>query len=435
MPVADCRKMPPCYPCLLTGKSPSTISAAQTSAISVAEEALRVAAEAQEELVLLRSLLYDAGLLRPEQLDAELHRRRFAGVLEKYPCELSYRFDDLGEGCIAKVSSFLPGGALEAIKGCSKTIASACVSWRQQSLYILGGHSGSITNILWSLPSERFDPRKQCWEEMPRPLEVRIGSSGAVIDGCLYIAGGARFMGNRNLNSAEKFDPVVGRWEQLPPMKTRRWGAVAAAVNGHFYVVGGNDGADRLNSGESFDPASSTWHPLPPCAQKRHGASCAVLAGSMYVCGGLGEKGGKNKALSSVERLDAILGSWEGQQPMLQSRFGAAAAAMGGCMYVCGGKEVREAPCLASVERFNSASNCWEMMQPLPTALFAPMAAAMAGTLYLCGGNEGNMLDARPRSSEVLRYDVRDGCWKEQPPLLTGRGGGICLAAPTVTGL
>lgn len=435
MPVAECGKMSPCYPSLLTGKRPSIISASQTCAISVAEEALRVASEAQAELVLLRSLLYDAGLLRPEQLAAELHRRCFVGVLEKYPCELSSGFEDLGDGCVDKVSSFLPDGALEALRGCSKISGSACVPRRQQSLYVLGGHSGNITNTVWSLPSERFDPRKQCWEEIPSPLESRMGSSGAVIDGCLYIAGGARFMGRANLNSAEKFDPVVGRWEKLPPMKTRRWGAVAAAVDGHFYVVGGNDGMDRLNSGERFDPASSTWHPLPPCAQKRHGASCAVLAGSLYVCGGLGEHGGQKKSLSSVERLDASLSTWEGQQPMLQSRFGAAAAAVGSCMYVCGGKESRGSPCLASVERFDSARNCWEMMQPLPMALFASMAAAIAGTLYLCGGNEGQMLDHRPRSSKVFRYDVRDGCWKEQQPLLTGRGGGICLAAPTVTGL
>ena len=391
----------------------------------------------------LCKVLIDVGVISEQRLLAEAHRRSFAEVRRSHPCGWSM---SLWRACQSRevehnIASFFVNnwdcvGLRTASKAFATSMAEVCSVWVRPKVLVLGGDVPSEE------PVEIYDPVSNTWDASPSAQLFRSCAASAMINGRLYVCGGAPHSPSTSLDC---FDPLLGTWEALPPMLQGRNGHGAAVIGARLYVCGGLSGGRlRLGSAEVFDTVSSTWQSLPAMVHPRCWAgaavirnnvymvggdandtsserlpptgnwqelprmnesrayfSTAVIADRLYVCGGIGR--------TSLERFDPEVGVWELLQPMLEARAWAPVAVLHGQLCMCGGERDLEA--LSSVERFDPAHNTWERLTSMTRARKGAGAVAIDGRLFVCGGRgaDGGYLN----SAEWL--EPATGRWEPLP--------------------
>jgi len=365
------------------------------------------------------------GLLKPHRVAAQAHKRHFREALRRHPCLFDCGFADLlGEGGLAASLRQSAGlSSILALRGCCSSagralplpgLRDAC----PMQLYVMGGDS----NGQYLSSGERLDVGTGTWEALPPMRRGRSWAAAAQLAGCIYVCGGSD--GSQVLSAVERFCVADGAWQDLPPMQQRRESASATAVGGSLLVFGGGDGAQILDSVELLDRDGDWghWHTAAPMLQRRMGGAASVVRGNVYICGGNDGQG----PLSTAERR-APVNRWSGGAAgmalpcMLQRRERFAAAAIEGCLYVCGGQDSPQV--LASVERFDPSISVWEALPPMPQRRHGVAAAAAAGRLYVCGGSFGRQ-DLRT----VERLDPSTGLWEALRPMLQPRDGAAAAA-------
>ena len=199
-------------------------------------------------------------------------------------------------------------------------------------------------------------------------------------------------------------EPLLGQgplMEQVREQLSRaaEVGAPASRHLGTLYVVGGS-GERRVSSVDIFDPATDrpswrAWQKTPRMATPRLEACAAALGGKLYVVGGrAGEK--CTSLLSSVEIFDPETGLWQEGVPMSTKRAGACAVTLNDELYVMGGRggpgRTRH---LTSVEIFNLETGSWRAGPKMSTAMACAYAVALGGKLYVVGpgGWSGYLLE------------------------------------------
>ena len=115
---------------------------------------------------------------------------------------------------------------------------------------------------------------------------------------------------------------------------------------------------------------------------QRRGAAAAAVSGKLYVCGGdtdprLVAPPIRYEVSSSVERYDPRLVAWETLAAMSAPRAYAAAAAIAGRLHVFGGNN--HVDCLDSVEQFDPAVGAWTSLPPMHARRSGAVAAAILG--------------------------------------------------------
>mmetsp|Transcript_25448 Transcript_25448/g.85116 ORF Transcript_25448/g.85116 Transcript_25448/m.85116 type:complete len:410 (+) Transcript_25448:90-1319(+) len=181
-------------------------------------------------------------------------------------------------------------------------------------------------------------------------------------------------------------------------------------------MVGGYNGQQSLNTAETFDSAQGCWKELPPMLQPRFGAAAAALDGSLYVCGGHDGQ----VVLRSAEKFDPALNRWTPLPASGQRRSRAVAAILARQLYVLSGHDGQNS--LSSAERLCPASGRWELLPPMAQRRRSAGAAAVGGAIYLCGG-----LDGEDPLRSVERY-IPDHGWQELPPMIQPRYGAMAAA-------
>mmetsp|Transcript_27924 Transcript_27924/g.91837 ORF Transcript_27924/g.91837 Transcript_27924/m.91837 type:complete len:493 (-) Transcript_27924:127-1605(-) len=201
-------------------------------------------------------------------------------------------------------------------------------------------------------------------------------------------------------------------------------GASAFAIGG----VGGDcdeeGGETGLCSVERYEPAARAWLPAPPMRTARSEAAAAALGGRIYVAGGNGNEA--RAVLREVEVLDAATLVWSHAPSMRTARSAAIAAVLGGRVLVAGGVDENYER-LRSVEAFEPVASTWSAVSPMLEARCEAAAAVLDGTLYVCGGNDrvGGCLRSVERLNEA-------GAWEAAPPMLCARR---CAVAAALDGL
>lgn len=71
-------------------------------------------------------------------------------------------------------------------------------------LYLVGGQT-TITDC--------YDPEQNEWRQMCAMKERRMECGSAVINGCIYVAGGYSYSKGTYLQSIERYDPEIDCWE------------------------------------------------------------------------------------------------------------------------------------------------------------------------------------------------------------------------------
>ena len=119
------------------------------------------------------------------------------------------------------------------------------------------------------------------------------------------------------------------------------------------------------------------------------------------------------------------IGCWGEAAPMPQSLLDAGGTALGGKLYVVGGKST-PSTYHSALRIYDPASDTWALGPNLPgPAVENPATVAHGGKLYVFGGSTDPFAGA-VRNAAV--YDPASGQWSTLPQLTTGRGGAAAQA-------
>ena len=265
-------------------------------------------------------------------------------------------------------------------------------------IFALGGY-GTVDT-----PSsvQGFDLVTGNWTLFP-PMSGHRGYFGAAfVDDMLYAVGG-RDSAYATLSSVEALDFRTGLWSDIAPLQTARCGHAVVAAAGLIYAIGGNLDGVYLDSVETYDPTVGRWTNAAPLQVSRFYVAAAVYDRHIYVLGGITAVGDGAASLSSVEVLDLTTGLWGAVGPMNIPRYGHAAAAANGHLYVVGG--YTGTAYLTSVEALDleEYTGTWVGLTPMVTARNYLAVAVASGKLYAMGGFGATGFQ---ESVEVLELDT-----------------------------
>ena len=176
---------------------------------------------------------------------------------------------------------------------------------------VFKGHLYGIKNSILELSDwiYRYDPEKNCFNEMKKP-STTICSPGACVvtdEHYIYLLGGIS-KSYTPLASTYRFDPSTDdEWEEVAPINQARYDAFGAAMNGKVYIAGGCQGLRALNTCEVYNPLTNEWQLMPSLKVPRMSASMVCHEGGLYVLGGVD----RSSRVLSVEIFDSEQNEWK----------------------------------------------------------------------------------------------------------------------------
>ncbi len=255
--------------------------------------------------------------------------------------------------------------------------------------------------------------------DAPMPTGRTYPSVG-VINGILYSVGGE---GNfTELTVTEAYDPATNSWASKAAAPTGVDQSAAGVVNGVLYVVGGSTvfacSGGYVGTNRAYDPSTDTWTTRTPMPTPRCGAAAAALGGLLYVVGGA--VGGA----ATLEAYDPASDTWTTKAPIPTPRELLAAAVVSGVLYVLGGHD--NSGVLSTVEAYDPATNAWTTKTPMPTARCCVAAEVVDGILYAVGGGSATGL-----LNTVEAYDPLTDAWTTVAGMPTAR---CCVGVGVING-
>ncbi|XP_064415603.1 kelch-like protein 33 [Latimeria chalumnae] len=245
------------------------------------------------------------------------------------------------------------------------------------------------------------------FSSMPAPPRFRHGV--AVLNNMLYIFGGSRYYGERDiLKSVIRFDVAQQTWEQLEDMKEPRNYFAAVCLNGLIYAIGGNkDDCHILKTVECYDPDAKSWRMEHPLEVAVCGHASAVWNGEIYISGGCDTS---HRCLETVFRYDPRIGSTY-LRPMKNERGGHVMEAIGDRLYVAGGLQHCSRQGYTDqhmCEVYDPQKDAWAYITSLSWAHVMGASAVLEDKLYILGGY---CFDTYKDSYLVHRYDPKMNSW------------------------
>lgn len=161
--------------------------------------------------------------------------------------------------------------------------------------------------------------------------------------------------------------------------------------------------------------AAQSWKVRAPLQEARQEVAVAELDGGIYVIGGFRADG---SVADTVEVYDTNTDACSFAPPLPVSVHHAAAAAVGGRLYVFGGWSDPFLTPLDAVHVFDPGSGedgAWTAGAPMPAARGALAAAVLDGLVYTAGGSPA------AREQDFAVYDPVADEWTELPPMPTPR--------------
>ena len=241
---------------------------------------------------------------------------------------------------------------------------------------------------------------------MPTP---RNGVAAAVVDGKIYVIGGADIRNWDRVSTVEIFDPKTEMWVRGPDMPSRRDSLKAVAVEGKIYAIGGWYSSSWLRTLEILDVNKKVWTKGPNMNNPRSDFGAVVVRNKIYVIGG--STGREN--VKELEIYDIKTKEWVRGTPMSEAISGLAAVELDGRIYVFGGADDNN-KVSKKAWIYIPELNRWHEIADLPEKRCGAAAVAVNGKIYLIGGKTGiwgNDLKT------VFIYDPRTNTWTKGPDL------------------
>lgn len=185
-------------------------------------------------------------------------------------------------------------------------------------MYAIGGQmSDGATDKV-----ERYDPGNNVWTPCASLNQKRLGAGVTVMDGYIYVAGGAEVNRTNVFNSVERYDARENVWSYVAPMSTARKHLGCISYLGQIYAIAGRRDGRELDTAEVYDPRTDSWSDIPNLHIKRHGLGVVELDGQIYAIGGQSD----DVYLNVVESYDPQTMEWQWRKPMISDRLGGGVA-------------------------------------------------------------------------------------------------------------
>jgi uncharacterized protein (TIGR03437 family) len=185
-------------------------------------------------------------------------------------------------------------------------------------------------------------------------------------------------------------------------------GAGATSVEGRFYVVGGSDG-DRVSSRASaFDPARNEWTTLPDMPRAVWQHCTAAVGGKVYVAGG--RDGRSPDPVDTVAAFDPATLTWADVASLPVGTADAACASLDSRIYLFGGATAAAAASDAAWV-FESRSGQWSALPRMPVPLAGSALAVAGREIWIINGTT----DGITATDRVLVFSPDSGSWSEGP--------------------
>jgi hypothetical protein len=176
------------------------------------------------------------------------------------------------------------------------------------------------------------------------------------------------------------------------------------------------------DAGVVVDLNKGVWVHGPDLPSARQDAAVAVMDGRIYLAGGFGPHDQQMATLlvfeptfpSPVANPDVAgpivshPGEWREAATMPEPVDSAAAAGMGGYLYVAGGRI--EDLVTNKFWRYDPIGDTWTELPSMPFPRYAPMMQAVNGKLYLFGGQSSHGND----DTSMMIFDVAKNSWRTE---------------------
>lgn len=225
----------------------------------------------------------------------------------------------------------------------------------------------------------------------PMPT-TRYGLSASVVDGVIYVIGGATAYGN-SVATVEAYDPDLGYWETKTPMPTARVFLSTVVIDDKIYALGGVDGEGQgfntmVRTIEVYDPATDVWETKTDMPIAVSLFSASVVDGTIYIVGGADFSAwpGTPSIVGDVWAYEPNSENWEQKPSMSTPRALHTTCVLDDEIYAIGGASLWGGAPLQSVEVYNPGENSWSHLSDMPEARFMLASSIAAGSIFVTGG-------------------------------------------------
>lgn len=248
-------------------------------------------------------------------------------------------------------------------------------------IYLAGGHSRDSASIA---RVDEFDPRTGRYERLP-DMPQRLDHVAMVSHGdSIFVIGG--WTDSIPTNQVWRYSTKARRWTEVASMHVSRGSPAAAVVDGRIYVAGGAPAntAKPHSSVEVYDIGADRWEFAPDIPTASHHNAAAVVGGQIYVVGG---RTPGNFSLDAIQRLDPGRGNWTKLPPLPAGSGGLAAVEHDGRLIAIAGGDDPEGWVTSAVWQFDPNTEAWRRLPDLPIARHGHAAAVANGRIYVFGGS------------------------------------------------
>jgi N-acetylneuraminic acid mutarotase len=275
-----------------------------------------------------------------------------------------------------------------------------------------------------------YDPATDKWAEKKKMALPSHHIAFVEYQGKIYAFGG--FVPPQSgppawvpIDNAWQYDPATDEWKALAPMPTKRGAAAAAVIDGKVYVVGGATtpaGTDEpavlpgrphlaVGTVEEYDIATNTWRQRRPMPTARNHLLVGAVSGKIYAIGG--RIGAAFIGLASdtdvVEEYDPTADLWRIKARMPTARSAIAGGVHGGRIYVAGGEmqDTQKSATFRAFEAYDPASNSWTVMPGMPVSRHGMAGGVTGDVLHLVSGDvqsAGSGLEVSANYHDVFTF-------------------------------
>jgi N-acetylneuraminic acid mutarotase len=273
-------------------------------------------------------------------------------------------------------------------------------------IYVIGGapvQYGATAVV------EEYDPATDTWTKRADMPTIRQGLYAAAVDEIIYAIGGCEVAPgvDRDISIVEAYNPATDTWTRKADMPTARTLSAIAVVDGIIYVIGGAfddnylDGVnvEVLSTVEAYNPATDTWTKKADMPTARYNAAACVVDGRIYVFAGRTKWDDVESSVPTVEVYDPPTDTWTQASDMPRVRLGHSASVVAGKMYILGGWNLLRA-LVDVVDVYDPAADTWTTAADLPTVRGNHIAAVVDRKIYAIGG--------RPAPGAVILSTVEE---------------------------
>jgi N-acetylneuraminic acid mutarotase len=278
-----------------------------------------------------------------------------------------------------------------------------------------------------------YDPAGNTWtQKKPMPLPSHHVAF-ASFNGKIYGFGGFKPPESGPpawdpIDNSWEYDPATDTWKALAPLPTKRGAASAAVVDGKIYVTGGATSLTGVKENgihparphnvvatvDVYDPATNTWSSARPMLLARNHHASAGVGGKLYVIGGRVASAfisGTSNNVDLVEAYDPATNLWTARLRMPTPRSAIGAGAYKDWIIVPGGEgqNWQALSAFKAVEAYNTATNTWQILPSMPHQRHGLAVGVVDNRLYAVSGDgqsAGNgIAESDVNFNEALKLD------------------------------